>query len=68
MIATGLFTQIIALIGGAEMIYAFATVHLPKGWIPIMNGGELAALYFAAFLVLMTKGSGKWALENLLRK
>ena len=66
LIAIGLFTRTSALIGGIVMIGAWIQVHIPNGWSPIGNGGEKALLFIAAFLVLMSRGSKKWALGNVL--
>lgn len=63
LIAVGLFTTIAAFISGLEMLVAYIMSHAPQGWIPILNRGELALLYFAAFLVIMTQGAKKWSLD-----
>ncbi len=68
LIAVGLFTKIVALIAGIEMLIAFFKAHFPQGWIPIMNKGELALLFFAAFLILLAHGSGKWSLDSMFAK
>lgn len=67
-IALGLFTRLAAVIGALEMIVAYVMVHLPQGWAPIQNQGELALLYFATFLVLLKKGSHAVSLEKALFK
>jgi putative oxidoreductase len=68
LIAVGLITRLVSLIAGVEMLVAFFKAHAPQGWIPIMNKGELSLLFFAAFLVLLTQGSGKWSLDSLFKK
>ncbi len=68
MIAFGLFTRLAAFFGACVMIGAWIKVHIPKGLIPLANGGEAAALFFAAFLVLLAFGTRKWGLDNLLNK
>lgn len=65
-IATGFFTRIAALIAAIEMVVAYFMVHNPNGWIPFLNKGELALLYFAAFLILLVHGNGKLSLEQSL--
>ena len=45
------------------MAVAYFQVHLPQGPWPIMNGGELAALYCWLFLYIAATGSGKWSLR-----
>lgn len=64
----GLFTSIIAVITALEMIAAYYIAHLPKGIIPLTNNGESAFLYFAAFLVLIAYGAGKFSFERFLFK
>ncbi|MBS3121341.1 DoxX family protein [Candidatus Woesearchaeota archaeon] len=67
-IALGLFTRIAAVFTSIMMIAALAIAHFPKGWNPFTNGGELALLYFAAFLVLVGYGGGKFSLTKLFCK
>ena|SRR3989344_3074972 len=68
MIAFGLLTRLAALFGIADMVGALIISHFPKGYIPILNGGELATLYFAAFLVLLVGGTKKWGLDFIFKK
>ena len=65
-IAVGLFTRLAALIGGLEMISAYFIAHYPKGILPYENGGELALLYLAAFLIVLINGNGKANLEKAI--
>jgi putative oxidoreductase len=67
-ITFGFFTRLAAIIAAVEMIVAYITVHAPKGMIPIVNKGELALLYFTAFLAIMIYGGRKWSLERALWK
>ena len=68
-ILLGIFTRSAALINVVIMLGAFFQVHFPMGCNPLSNGGELALLYFAAFLVLLAKGPGKWNLgEKVFKK
>ncbi len=64
LITVGLLTRIAALLGALEMVYAYTTVHLPQGFVPLLNQGEPAVLFFAAFLVLMAHGYRKWGMDN----
>jgi putative oxidoreductase len=64
LIAVGLFTRIAAFVSAAEIIVAYFKAHAPKDLIPLANGGELALLYFAAFLAVLAFGSRKWGLDN----
>lgn len=67
-IAVGLFTQISAIIGGLEILTAFFIMHLPRGWNPILNGGELSLMYFVSFIVLAIYGAKMWSLESYFKK
>ncbi len=67
-ITLGLFTRSAALLSSAVMLVAYFKVHAPMGLIPILNKGELALLYLAAFFVLAGWGAGRWGLEKVLFK
>jgi putative oxidoreductase len=45
------------------MAFAYFTQHLPHGFFPIANGGELAVLYCFAFFLLIFAGGGVYALD-----
>lgn len=71
LITLGLFTRITASISALEMLGAFIMGHVMKETIvliPIINRGELALMFFAAFLVLAAHGPGKWSLDKALAK
>lgn len=63
-----LFSRYVALIAAIEMLVAFFTVHAAKGLNPLANGGEIALLFFAIFLVIFSFGSGKISLDNMFKK
>jgi len=67
-ILAGAFTRLAALGGGVIVLVAYFMAHFPKGWNPLTNGGELALMYLAAFLVLIVYGGGKYGLENIILK
>lgn len=64
----GLFTRYSAGIAGLEMIVAYFKVHAPQAVSPLVNKGEPAVLFFAAFLVLVAYGAGKWAVDNTIKR
>lgn len=68
MIILGLLTRYVSLITAVEMIIAYLKAHIPNGINPLANGGEPAVLFFAAFLVLLAYGAGKWSLDNKIFK
>ncbi len=67
-IALGLFTRLVALFAGIEMVFAYFMVHVSNGWMPIVNKGELPLLYLSGFLVLIAYGAKKWSVERALFK
>jgi putative oxidoreductase len=52
LLVLGVFTRPVALILGGEMLVAYVIAHLPRGPVPLQNGGELALLYALIFLFL----------------
>lgn len=67
-IALGLFTSPVAFIASGETAVAYFQVHAPRGFWPIVNGGELAALYSFAFLYFAATGSGIWSIDSVRRR
>jgi len=65
LIAIGLFTSPVAFIASGEMAVAYFQVHAPRAYWPMMNGGELAALFSFLFLYFAAVGSGKWSVDAL---
>lgn len=68
MIAAGLFAGYAAFIASGQMAVAYFTQHYPKGFWPIMNGGELAVLYCFVFLYIASRGSGILSIDALFGK
>lgn len=65
LIAIGLFTSPVAFIASGEMAVAYFQRHAPEGFWPIVNRGELAALYCFVFLYFAAVGSGRWSVDAL---
>ena len=65
LIAIGLFTSPVAFLASGQMAVAFFQAHLPRGFWPIMNGGELAVLYCFIFLYFAAVGSGKLSIDSI---
>jgi putative oxidoreductase len=47
------------------MAVAYFMAHAPQGFWPMLNGGELAALYSFVFLYLAFAGPGPLSLDRL---
>ncbi|TAJ86140.1 DoxX family protein [Reyranella sp.] len=63
LIILGLFTRSTAFILSGMTAFAYFIAHAPKGFYPILNGGELAALYCFVFLYLAAAGPGPWSID-----
>jgi len=61
----GLFTRPVAFILSGFTAVAYFMVHAPRGFYPVLNGGELAALYCFVFLYFVFAGAGPWSLDAL---
>jgi len=46
----GVLTRVASVFGGVTMLVAYLMMHAKNGWNPLVNSGELALLYLAAFL------------------
>jgi putative oxidoreductase len=68
LLLTGIFTRVVAFVLAGEMAVAFFTQHLPRGFWPILNMGELAVIYCFVFLYLAAAGGGPWSVEQLWRR
>lgn len=68
LIMLGLFASVAAFIASGEMAGAYFMVHAPHGFFPIVNHGELAALYCFVFLYIAAHGSGRWSLDAARRR
>ena len=64
LLTVGLLARPVALLGAGEMAFAYISQHLPKGLLPITNGGELAVLYLLAFLLIAFAGAGAFAVAR----
>lgn len=58
LVTVGLFTSIAAFIMSGEMAVAYFMMHQGKALLPIVNQGELPALYCFAFLYIAARGDG----------
>ncbi|MBS0548988.1 MAG: DoxX family protein [Proteobacteria bacterium] len=68
LLAIGLFTRPVAFILSGQMAVAYFMAHAPKGFHPILNGGELAIVYCFLFLYIAAAGPGPWSLDAARRK
>ncbi|MEO8668562.1 MAG: DoxX family protein [Bauldia sp.] len=64
LLVVGLFTRPVAFILAGEMAVAYFMAHAPKGFFPILNGGESAVLFCFVFLYLVFAGPGTWSIDH----
>ena len=66
LIGVGLFTRPTAFVLSGMMAVAYFMAHAPQGNViaPMLNGGELAALYSFVFLLFAVTGAGALSLDG----
>lgn len=67
LICGGLFTRPIAFLLAGQMAVAYFRSHAPRGFWPVVNGGELAVLYCFVFLYISVAGPGPLSLDRVVR-
>lgn len=68
LVMVGLFAGWAAFLSSGLMAAAYWMAHGTKALFPLVNGGELAALYCFVFLFISSQGSGIWSLDALRGK
>lgn len=67
LVMIGLQTRLAAFICSGTMAVAYAQFHwkfaFNEAFFPIVNRGELAALYCFVFLLISAQGAGKWSVD-----
>lgn len=66
LLGAGLFTRPTAFVLSGFMAVAYFMAHAPQGNVlaPMLNGGELAALYSFIFLLFVFTGAGALSLDE----
>jgi putative oxidoreductase len=65
LLALGFFTRTVAFVLAGNMAVAYFMAHTPRGFFPLLNGGELAIVYCFVFLYFAVAGGGAWSLDQL---
>ncbi|MFF6782721.1 DoxX family membrane protein [Streptomyces sp. NPDC012510] len=68
LVLLGLGTRFAAFVASGSMAYAYFKVHQPEALWPVQNGGEAAAFFCWAMLLLIFTGSGALGLDQLFTK
>lgn len=63
LLLLGLLTRPVAFVLAGEMAVAYFRAHLPRGFWPILNGGEVALLFCFIWLYFAASGPGPWSLD-----
>ena len=66
LLIMGLFTRFVAFIMSGLLAVAYFYAHAPGGFWPLLNRGELAALYSFVFLYLSVAGGGVWSVDHMI--
>jgi putative oxidoreductase len=61
--ALGYHTRLSAFVLSGLCAVAYFMVHAGRSFFPILNGGELAAVYSFAFIVMAVVGPGAWSMD-----
>ena len=64
LLAVGFLTRPVAFILSGLMAFAYWIGHAPKGFYPLLNGGEPAVLFCFIFFYVFFAGPGSFALDN----
>src|SRR6186997_2249935 len=64
LLIIGLFTRCTAFVLSGMCAVAYFWAHAGRGFFPLLNGGELAALYALVFLYLAAAGGGAWSVDR----
>jgi putative oxidoreductase len=69
LLAAGLFTRPSSFVLSGFMAVAYFMAHASQGNVlaPMLNGGELAALYSFIFLLFVFTGPGAWSVDGARR-
>jgi putative oxidoreductase len=68
LLVVGLFSRPVAFIASGMCAVGYFTVHAQRGFYPILNGGELIALYCFVLLYLAAAGPGPWSMDARLNR
>jgi len=64
LIVIGLFTRPTAFVLSGLMAFAYFIAHAPNNFWPLLNHGELAALFSFVFLYISSAGAGVWSIDH----
>ena len=66
LIVLGLFTRPVAFLLSGMMAVAYFQAHFPRGFWPVLNGGESAVLFCFIYLYIFAAGPGPYSVDAAL--
>jgi putative oxidoreductase len=64
LLLLGVYTRVVAFVLSGQMALAYFMAHAPRGFFPLVNGGQLAILFCFVFLYLAFAGGGPLSLDR----
>jgi putative oxidoreductase len=68
LLILGLCSRIVAFVLCGEMAFAYFIQHFPRGFIPLLNSGELAIMFCFSCLYIACAGGGPYGLDGMRKK
>jgi putative oxidoreductase len=68
LLILGLCSRIVAFVLCGEMAFAYFISHFPRGFIPLLNGGELAIMFCFSCLYIACAGGGPYGVDGIRNK
>jgi putative oxidoreductase len=68
LLILGLCSRIVAFVLCGEMAFAYFIAHFPRGFIPLLNGGENAIMFCFACLYIACAGGGPYGVDGMRKK
>ena len=68
LVMIGFLTRPVAFLCSGTMAFAYWYAHGINGFFPIVNHGEISALYCFIFLFVASKGAGIWSIDSVMKR
>ena len=68
LLLLGFYTRIVAFILSGQMAVAYFMAHAPRGFFPLVNGGQGAILFCFVFLYIAFAGGGALSVDRVVLK
>jgi putative oxidoreductase len=68
LLVIGLLTRPVAFVLSGMTAVAYFYAHAPRGFFPVLNGGETVILFCFGLLYIAAAGPGPWSIDATRRK